>query len=1251
MPPINLPGLNRGLSALRGTSALRLGATRRGLTQSQRELLPFIRAEEEKRERRRNLLAPVEAVFDVLQRPQFASANIAQEFIRLLRGEEDVDIGGAALRGITGKEKGRFENVLFGGQSPGGEEFEGLFPIEDVKGGGRQFTRKAGGFLGDVILDPLTWVGVGPTRAALAAAQQFAKRSVSQAFARAGNLGRLRSIVPDIAEDVSRIAKTDPQRAADLLRSKGGVDFAREMDRLYDDALREAGRLTPQGAQTKFLGNLKEESDAVVARALDIAEDFRTHRSQYLNGKIREAVTARRKPQADKLRAELAKIETPEWLKGLRDRINRRISGQDVPLPSWVARRVEKTRAGRLASIEAEVTATAAPAFAESLRGLGERASKVFGQELGAHTRGPNFVARQFQDLASQFRKTQPGQKFTDAWWAIINRGPIGVVRKALGFRNHYQRMLREMELENRAGLQMDVEVDTKKTMDAIGGADDQLLGKYFQAVSAAEAAGPETLFGDALSPEVLARIGILPQEREGILELASRIKTVTDEWAREFQQWHAAGYVKDLRIIENYLPAYMKETGVFKRAGKQRGTPNPQFSRTRTFGLEETTAQEVAKLRLLMGVDEDAARQMVIAGASVQVTNVRELLAARAIAQAKVRSRVNLVDRFREFGVNLNEIRPRAAFGASDAFDEAIDIREYNKKVLWDGINRPGGLQQVGLERVADPVFEGYMFDREVAEILNRVVTVVDGDEGTLAITRALRGYSSWWKSVVTTSPGFHFRNMYSNNITQFLRFGMDAFNPEYTLPALLGAVKALHGEAGLELARKSLGSATVQRMLAKEFGGYSTDQLASMAVRSGVISKHVMAGSQEQTIAKLAGTAETSLLQKANPFGKEFVPYRFSQEVGAVVESVPRFQSFIMDIAKMNRKPGQRATSGQLEWAKIQAKKWFLDYTDLTDFEQRIMKNFIPFYSWLRKNLTNQIQGIIEAPQMYAIIPKAQAAAQGDLGVDRQILPAWMQQLGMFPIEERDDGSALMFRPNFPYQDLNILPVQFEGGENQALGLIPAPRLQFNEFLFDIANAAHPTVKSLVGVVTGQDIFRREELREDAPAPRALRLLTKSKGLLAFLDGALRMAVPGSDGLHLNEDDRGRLTMDPQIAYVLENNVPVLKRLAEFMDVPVFFAEQMGIPMEAMIERMTGAVDDYDGLEEGLQLLSQNLGVKMKVLDRERAQLNRAYETYKEAQDERRSANRSRPGFQRRSLQAKQRQRNTFRRFSLIK
>lgn len=87
-------------------------------------------------------------------------------------------------------------------------------------------------------------------------------------------------------------------------------------------------------------------------------------------------------------------------------------------------------------------------------------------------------------------------------------------------------------------------------------------------------------------------------------------------------------------------------------------------------------------------------------------------------------------------------------------------------------------------------------------------------------------------------------------------------------------------------------------------------------------------------------------------------------------VLEMNRKFGRFLEDNAKLTHfitKMRQGASPEEAMWS---VKKYLFDYADLTTFERDVMKQVIPFYTWMRKNIPLQFQAIMNNPGRYAAI-----------------------------------------------------------------------------------------------------------------------------------------------------------------------------------------------------------------------------------------------------------------------------------------
>ena len=430
------------------------------------------------------------------------------------------------------------------------------------------------------------------------------------------------------------------------------------------------------------------------------------------------------------------------------------------------------------------------------------------------------------------------------------------------------------------------------------------------------------------------------------------------------------------------------------------------------------------------------------------------------------------------------------------------------------------------------------------------------------------------------------------------------------------------------------------LSRALNKEVvPGYTLNQAAQDLKNSGLIGDASMGFSAR-------GAKE--LAQKA-PAWKQAVGIwdtdafwgtQLSRGVGNIVENQAKVKSYLLNMDEIYGTLGKRPAflDEAKDFAVMDAKKWFLDYDDLTDFERNFMKDVIPFYTWIRKNLANQMSSILMYPQMYAMYPKMMDFAQmEDPNFDPSLVPEWQAEQSMFPIAKRD-GQYMMFRPDLPFQDLNLIPMMFREGRI-------LPQVDFSEIKNDLVNAANPMIKQAMSLMTekGYDFFRRKELEETAPAPYAVQLLVREPQTLAWLDNALQWAGGESLGLKMKVEN-GKLNMDARLMQLIDTFVPVLRQVNQSI-----YAGTAFIPtLEQAIESATGIEDDYDKLEQMLQVIAYGTGLKTYLQDQPFREEQRGISRYYSARDLREQERRLTPAEERAAERRRDRTSETIRRLT---
>lgn len=118
----------------------------------------------------------------------------------------------------------------------------------------------------------------------------------------------------------------------------------------------------------------------------------------------------------------------------------------------------------------------------------------------------------------------------------------------------------------------------------------------------------------------------------------------------------------------------------------------------------------------------------------------------------------------------------------------------------------------------------------------------------------------------------------------------------------------------------------------------------------------------------------------------------------------------------------------------------KYNIDYGDFTNFETKVMKRVIPFYSFLRKNMPIQLETMALNPSKVTHLSAAQRAIGEALGSDESVkriedqIPEWLRQLN--PIYVAGGNEPIAITPGLPIQDLNRLSDLATGIANTVTG-----------------------------------------------------------------------------------------------------------------------------------------------------------------------------------------------------------------------
>lgn len=271
----------------------------------------------------------------------------------------------------------------------------------------------------------------------------------------------------------------------------------------------------------------------------------------------------------------------------------------------------------------------------------------------------------------------------------------------------------------------------------------------------------------------------------------------------------------------------------------------------------------------------------------------------------------------------------------------------------------------------------------------VQNALRVMGHDETITGFFKALGQMQALWKTYATAMlPGgipFAMRNARSNVYLNIL----DGMPP--TSPAYKRAYDMLHDVR--KIVKGSKHSEAVARdgldtVLRRELGDETFD-LYRAAQDRGIIDKgffDIDFGDLPIAQQKLGikGAPKASLGRRSlRQLGTQGAMAKKGRGINEAIEHHSRLSNFLYNVEKL----------GNLDEAAKRTKTVLFDYADLTPFEQKIMKNINPFYTFMRKNIPQQLKTMASNPARIKI-PETIADAMTD-PVDESA-PDYQQRAG---------------------------------------------------------------------------------------------------------------------------------------------------------------------------------------------------------------------------------------------------------------
>lgn len=347
-------------------------------------------------------------------------------------------------------------------------------------------------------------------------------------------------------------------------------------------------------------------------------------------------------------------------------------------------------------------------------------------------------------------------------------------------------------------------------------------------------------------------------------------------------------------------------------------------------------------------------------------------------------------------------------------------------------------------------PKVEGWI-PKEVAEDISKFYEPKSSVIDDLAKATGFDFVTGLFKGYVTSLfPGFHIRNITSNQFQNMLKIGVDVLNPGIQMDAL----KIVLGK-NLD---KVLTTKTGEQITLREIR-------RRVEAQSNILEQGAF-GSVEQLIEEGSkNLIKRTDYGKYNPLSRDNIALRAGREIGGKSEAQAKLVSIISAVLE-----GKSVKEGVK-----QAEDALFNYSKLTNFEKQVMRRLIPFYTFARKNAELQLKTLATTPgkiatEMKAVKGFGEAVGEPTTAEDQKGLPDYvLESLGI------KGGS--FFKNKFG-QDTYFtglgLPIE------QFLNQFSGDKGIFANTISGILAQANPVIKFSGERATGQDFFAGRPITE---------------------------------------------------------------------------------------------------------------------------------------------------------------------------
>ena len=339
--------------------------------------------------------------------------------------------------------------------------------------------------------------------------------------------------------------------------------------------------------------------------------------------------------------------------------------------------------------------------------------------------------------------------------------------------------------------------------------------------------------------------------------------------------------------------------------------------------------------------------------------------------------------------------------------------------------------------------------------------------------------------------------------------------------------------------------------------------EQIPYSLIREEAGKRQILAGNF--FIRDAAQTIDDQLLSGLRGTGKRALglPFRAGRAVGGTIEDEARMVNFISNIQK----------GMDFEQAAKQTKKFLFDYQNLSKFEKEVMRRLVPFYTWVRKNISLQLEMLATRPGKVATEVKAIRNIGEPVTEEEKLeqLPPWAAAQAGAKLGTDKYGRPL-------YMTGTGLPIE------------AATKLG----LKDLLSMLSPAIKAPMELATGRDWFRGKDIKDVYKADEVAEIVNMTSKAFGVDEQEARDALGITSevkDVYVNNKKTGDketvYAMNPTILYLLRQ-LPTSRLMGT-----VGYAAEPDVSMQQKLLKLLTGVKAYS-FDEDEQNYFKELDIK---------------------------------------------------------